>query len=392
MFIHRPLFTRTGLARTGATCAALTCTVIASCCIAPASADEISLAGDFGEPRVIVSAPTDEKIAHLSWPKVVRAADGTLVTAYIAGTFHGAHGGGCPAVSYSTDNGKTFSKPLILKRYGPGQDYTSAGNCALGMADDGAVVLLSMAFNGNKANTVDGWRSTDSGRTWQPADVSKLDHSKTGSVYGSVTHVPGKGLAVFGHYRRPKQSGIWMSWSRDNGKSWGEPKRISDSKLTLVEPAFTYSKDRFIGLIRTPRPYYLQMTSDDAGETWQTEEPGLTSDLDIPLSMPSPAVVADPTRPGVVYALVSERHAKGANTNLKGRVVLWTADAESLQWKKLGSLVRFPTSLGARGEITYPWITHLDGDQWFGVFYCGKSRGASDIYGWKFQIPADAAQ
>src|SRR3954470_23570011 len=98
--------------------------------VLPAANLPVSLAGDFGEPRVIVAAPADPAIAHLAWPKAVRLRDGGLVVAYVAGRFHGTHGGGCPAVSVSTDGGKTFSPPYVLKHYGPGDTYTSGGNVA----------------------------------------------------------------------------------------------------------------------------------------------------------------------------------------------------------------------------------------------------------------------
>jgi len=347
-----------------------------------ACAAEVSLAGDFGEPRVIVPAPADEALAHLSWPKVVRAKDGTLVIAYIAGRFHGDHGEGCPAVSISSDASRTFSAPRVLKRYTAAREYTSAGNVALGLAEDGAVVLLSMAYNSTKANTIDGWRSIDSGRTWKAVDVSTLDRSQTGSVYGNVILVPGRGLAVCGHFRqgsRGQTKGLWLAWSDSCGKSWGKPQAISASPW--VEPAVTFSQNRFVGLVRVARPenYYVRITSDDFGKTWNTEDRGLVSDHDGPVSMPSPCLVSDPGTPGRLYALASERHQRSAE--LLGRVVLWTADARRLQWKKLGEVARFPKQLGDRRDITYAWMAPLGGDAWYVVFYCGRTRGPSDIFG-----------
>src|SRR5690606_11707671 len=150
---------------------------------------------DFGEPKLIVAAPQDPSHAHLSRPKIVTAKDGTLVMAYIAGRFHGTHGEGSPAVSISKDGGETFTPPHVLKKYTAKSEYTSAGNVALGLAEDGAIVLLSMAYSGDQANTIDGWRSADSGRTWEASDTSKLANSKTGSVYGNVLTLPENELA-----------------------------------------------------------------------------------------------------------------------------------------------------------------------------------------------------
>jgi hypothetical protein len=350
-----------------------------------ATSAEVSLAGNFGTPRVIVPAPAEESIRHLSWPKVVRANDGVLIVAYIAGRFHGTHGGGCPAVSISTDNGKSFSSPQILKRYQPGDAYTSAGNLALGLAEDGAAILLSMAYNGDTASTIDGWRSEDSGRTWQPIDVSTLDRNQTGSVFGHVVQVPSKGLAVFGHYRPPateKASGIWMAWSSDRGKTWGRPQPLGNESQHTVEPAFTFADGRFIGLVRGQHDSgsYIQMTSDDHGRTWHTKPKGLISDATGKVDMPAPHIAINPDRPKHLYALASERH-RGAPQDLLGRIVLYEAEADELDWKKVGEVARFPKELGARRDFSYAWMTPLDSHRWYVVFYCGQSRGPCDIYG-----------
>lgn len=357
---------------------------------AGAAAPVISLAGDFGEPRVIIPASADAGLAHHSWPKVVRAKDGTLVVAFIAGRFHGTHGEGSPTVACSTNGGATFSAPNVLKRFTAQSEYTSGGNVALGVAEDGTVALLSMAYRGNTANTVDGWRSTDHGRTWQLADTATLDRNQTGSVFGGVPAVPGKGLAVFGHFRAgsvTQTQGLWLAWSADSGKSWGKPQAFTDQGL--VEPAFVFSEGRFIGLVRTKATstYYVQFTSDDFGKNWQNVERGLTTDLAGPVALPSPCLVTDPAHPGRLYSLVSERHNEKVAGGLLGRVVLWTAEAKELKWKRLGEVVRFPRTLGQRRDITYAWMTPLGNDEWFTVFYCGQVHGPADIYGLKMRIP-----
>jgi len=358
---------------------------------ASAAAPAISLAGDFGEPRVIIPASADAGLAHHSWPKIARAKDGTLVVAFIAGRFHGNHGEGSPAVAISTNGGANFNPPTVLKRYTAKSEHTSAGNVALGVADDGSVALLSMAYRANAANTVDGWRSADHGRTWQAADTSTLDKNQTGSVFGGVPAVPGKGLAVFGHFRAGSVSqtqGLWFAWSADSGKSWGRPQPFTEKGL--VEPAFVFSAGRFIGLVRTKEnsDHYVQFTSDDFGRSWQTVERGLATDHAGQVALPSPCLVTDPARASRLYALVSERHGEKTPGGLLGRVVLWTAEAKALQWKRLGEVVRFPRALGQRRDITYAWMAPLGGEEWFAVFYCGQVHGPSDIYGLKLRLSA----
>jgi len=184
----------------------------------PAAAQAEPKAGDYGTPRIVVPAPESERFAHLAWPKVVRARDGTLVLAHAAARKH-ANGDGCPAVSVSTDEGETFSAPEILREFDGTRDYQHCGNLALGLAPDGAVMLLAMAFTGNERNSIFGWRSVDSGRTWESVDTSCLGSNRTGSVFGHVFAVEGRGLAVCGHYRRPKGAGIWIAYSQDGANS-----------------------------------------------------------------------------------------------------------------------------------------------------------------------------
>lgn len=358
---------------------------------APAVAEEVSLAGEFGTPRVIVPAPEDPAIAHVSWPKVVRTADGTLVVAAIAGRFHGKHGGGCPAACFSTDGGQTFSPLQILKHYGPGEEYTSAGNVALGVAEDGGVVLLSMAYNGDASNTIDGWRSTDGGREWSPVDVSRLDRNQTGSVFGHVIQVPQQGLAVFGHYRPPlvaEYGGLWLSWSRDAGRSWEAPRPVRlETGERLVEPAVLHSGGRFIGLVRNNGDHYVQITSSDLGATWDAPTPVLKSAHSSPVVLPSPCLVSDPEHPGRLLALVSERYARRDGIKLLGKLTLWEANDRDLDWQPLGDVAQFPLSLGSRNDITYGWMTPLGSGRWFVVFYCGERRGPSDLYGLTITVP-----
>ena len=341
--------------------------------------------GDFGAPAVVVPAPEDPRFAHLAWPKIIKAGDGTLVLAYSAGRFHGNGGEGCPAVSVSTDNGETFSPPHILREFDQTTTYDNSANTALGLAEDGAVVLLAMAYTGNERNSIFGWRSADSGHTWEPVDTSTLADGKTGSVFGHVFPVPGRGLAVAGHFRPGsvnRTEGIWIAYSNDHGRSWGPPELITERKF--FEPAIVLTGDRFVGLFRDPDTvsHYWLAVSDTEKTNWTLtkwpERPPLECRL------PSPFIAVSPRNPRRLYALESQRHQRGS---LPGAVYLWTADAPTLEWARLGTVVEFPEELGRRRDITYPWMTHLEGGEWFLVFYCGENRGPSDIYGMRLTIP-----
>ena len=349
------------------------------------------LEGDFGQPRLLVPAPKDPRFAHLSWPKVVTCADGTLVLACSAGRFHGSSGEGCPAVSLSTDGGRTFSPPHVLRTFNRDDKYDNCGNLALGVADDGSIVLLAMAYSGDARNTVVGWRSGDSGRTWSPVDTAPLAENRTGSVYGAITRVPQKGLVVFGHYRKPGNpstgsptTGIWWSRSKDEGRTWTPPETVT--KTPFYEPSVTYTDGRFVGLLRnaggTARRRYDLAVSTDLGRTWDIRPSSLAVPKGLPGMQPSPFIIADPNDPKRLYAL---RSIRGTHKDTLGRIDLWTADTARLQWRRLGRVTAIPSADKHLADWSYPWMTPLSDGGWFLVFYAGKKSGENSIYGMRMK-------
>ncbi len=353
--------------------------------LAIVAADPQPVGGDYGQPRLLVPAPATPEIAHLSWPKIVATPSGVLVLAYSAGIGHNIGGSG-PAVSISTDQAATFSSPNVLA-YFPDDDarYRDCGNMALGVASDGAVVLLAMAYSGDRQNTILGWRSTDDGKTWQPVDTATLADNKTGSVYGHIQQVPDMGLVVFGHYRQPSQpsSGIWMAVSDDDGQSWGPPQVVTTN--AYFEPAFTFTQGRWVGLLRLARDddtrRYDQAVSDDLGRSWKIEPARLAIPDGLPGRQPSPFITVDPTDATRLYAIQSIR---GDHDGTRGRAYLWTANIERLDWKRQGRLAAIPQNAANLSDWSYPWMTPIGDDRWVLVFYAGANRGSSSLYGMIF--------
>ena len=341
------------------------------------------LCGDYGAARVILPAPENPRFAHLSWPKIVTCGD-ALVLAYSAGRFHGNHGEGCPAVSVSRDGGETFSSPRILREFDATTDLTCSANTALGVAEDGAVVLLAMAFTADDRNSVFGWRSADGGASWAPVDTATLADGRTGSVYGHVFPVRGRGLAVAGHYRPGSISrtrGLWMAFSQDGGLTWGEPEPLTDEDL--VEPAFTCSAGRLVGLLRDRRNQanYRQAVSDDGGRTWTLSTSPLGGEPRF--RAPSPFVIADPSEPHRLFAFETLRRRDG---NAPGRMDLWTADARELEWRRLGLVAEIPRAEGdPYRDFGYPWMTPLADGAWFAAFYAGLKKGPNALWGLKMK-------
>lgn len=337
--------------------------------------------------RIVVPPPMEPRFAHLSWNKVVRTQKGTLLLAYIAGRFHGTHGGGSPAVSRSTDGGKTFSAPQVLREFGPGKDYSHSGNLALGVAPDGSLVLLAMAFTGNETNHIFGWRSEDDGVTWKPVDTSELGPDKTGSVFGNIVSIDEEKLLVFGHYRagaKPHTRGIWMSSSRDHGQTWGPARRISD--VPAVEPVVLRSGSRLIGFFRgenDQRGRQFVSVSDDLGQTWKTTRSDLKPQDATRLA--APFAVENPNRKGEILVLTTERAVRG---NTPGRIWLWRGDIQKLDWRQERVLLEFLDVNGdPHTDFGYPWLVPTDDNRWLMFYYHGRQRGECPLWVTDIIIP-----
>lgn len=326
----------------------------------------------FGEPQVVVAPIDDDRFAHLAWPKVARTSQGTLVLAFSAGRFHGAHGGGCPAIAVSADNGQTFTEPQIITEFNAGDTYTHCGNLAFGVTKDDTLILMAMAYRGDEANSIFGWVSIDQGTSWQEANIANLAAGRTGSVYGHIFHVEGRGYAVAGHYREgsfPDTQGLWMALSED-GLHWRPPEKVTDRHL--VEPAVISVGENIIGLARPNTDRYEQITANRRRLDWQVTEPGIIASAPN-TRLPCPTLFRVGDR---LVSLVTERTVPG---NSPGRIIAWSADLEATSWKRGQTVVEFPDD-SENNDFGYPWMAPLDDNRWLCTFYHGRNKGACSIY------------
>jgi hypothetical protein len=261
--------------------------------------------------------------------------------------------------------------------------YRDCGNLALGLAADGSVLLLAMAFNQNEANNIFGWRSTDDGRTWTRTDTSALGPNDAASVFGNIVPLSGRGLAVFGHYRlgsSPHTQGLWMSLSADDGLTWQTATRIAD--VHAVEPVVVASGGRLIGFFRGDSQHlrgrqYVGV-SDDNGATWKTELSILDAEHAEKARLAAPFAVENPNKPGELLVLTTERAVPGSTP---GRIWLWRGDARNLDWKRERVLLDFPRiEDDPNTDLGYPWLLHVDGNRWQMYYYHGNSRGTCPIW------------
>ncbi|MFC3196800.1 sialidase family protein [Parapedobacter deserti] len=321
----------------------------------------------------------------MAWPKAIKTLNGTIVLAYLAGQFHGSKGGHSPAVSVSKDKGRSFSDPRILKDFSENINYPESGNLAMGLAADGAIVLLAMAYKGNEANHIFGWRSEDDGETWEPVDTSALGPNKTGSVSGTIIQIPGNKLMVAGHYRagsEPYQTGIWQSISDDGGKTWQKPEMITN--INGGEPVLMRSGDRLLVLIRGREAgavrQYLAV-SEDLGKTWRLELTSIDAQNNHTLGLAHPFAMINPSNPAQLIALTTERP-------LPGSIWLWKGDVDKLTFELDSKLMDIPeVKAVGRDDYGYTWLVHLEGSHYLMFYYHGFKRGDNAIWVAEFDLP-----
>lgn len=326
--------------------------------------------------RIAVPPSANPRYAHLAWPKAVRTADGTIVLGYQAGTHHG--NGSSPAISISTDGGRTFTPPHVLKEFGPEHEYTNSGNMAIGVAHDGSVIVLSHGHRRNEANHIFGWRSAGSGRTWKPVDTSALGPNKTGSSTGSIVQLPGRKLMVVGHYRggsKPYELGIWQSVSEDDGLTWGEPAMVNN--LNAGEPVLVRKDDRLLVFIRGRGPgavHQFISVSDDWGKTWRTELSNIVPVNPHTRGLAHPFAMVDPHNPEALLAITFERP-------MPGTAQLWRGDPKTLVFKHDRTLVELPKIEGdPNTDFGYAWLVPMEGRKALVFYYHGQGRGENAIW------------
>ncbi len=327
-----------------------------------------------GDPvRIAVASPENPRFHHLAWPKAVRTADGTVVLGYLTGKRH--PGENCPAVSFSTDGGKTFSPPNILKEFGEGHEYGASGNMALGLAHDGSVLLLAHGYN-DDSNHIFGWRSADGARTWTPVDTSALGPNKTGSSTGTIVQIPGGKLMVAGHYRAgaaPHSRGVWCSVSEDDGRSWGDPLKVTAKDG--VEPVLVRHRDRLLLIIRNrAAPEQFISVSDDWGVTWKTQTSNITGLQKGKVALAHPFAMVNPHRKDELLAVTFERGQTGAAR-------LWSGNPKTLEFKHERTLLEL-TKLNSRtnNDYGYAWLLPMDGRRALMFYYHGLSNGPNSIW------------
>jgi hypothetical protein len=155
--------------------------------------------------------------------RIVRLHDSRLLCAYSRG----------PQVRVRTsqDEGKTWQPEVQITRYTHGV----ATNAEAIQLQDGTILVgINGRPNDRKTPfTIQCARSTDNGRTWQPAKIvySAGTTFQTGCWEPSFLELPDGTVQLYfaneGPFTKSHEQEITMVSSSDHGLTWGEPKRIT---------------------------------------------------------------------------------------------------------------------------------------------------------------------
>ena len=207
------------------------------------------------------------------FPVALRLRDGRIAVVLRGGAPHVGVGGRLDIV-YSSDEGRTWTKPAVVVD-SPVDDR----NPALGQAADGTLVVGFWRtatyddqgrYDPKLKKPTSTWvtRSADGGKTWsEPAaiDVSDIGY---GSPYGKILTLPDGAMlmAVYGGPPRrpgakaPDQDNSYLYRSTDHGKTWKRYARPGPDRFNET------------GLVRLPGGKILAaMRTQKGGEVWLAE-------------------------------------------------------------------------------------------------------------------------
>jgi sialidase-1 len=229
------------------------------------------------------------------FPVAIRLNNGDVLAVIRGGAPHIGVKGRLDLVR-SSDGGKTWSKPWTAI-----DESQDDRNPALGQLKDGTVVLAYAIasgydetgehFKGGRADRVfDGVYlifSKDNGRTWSKPvrdETIKKFYSSGGAVspYGKIVqlHDGTVLMAVYFDFYGDRGHESWLFRSRDNGRTWGEPALIGKR---YNETGIVALRDgRVLAALRSEKGAHLAIVeSKDNGKTW-SEPSQVTKDSEHP--------------------------------------------------------------------------------------------------------------
>ena len=186
------------------------------------------------------------------------------------------HGGGLPAISFTSDEGKTWSKPFVVGApEEEGSWYTM--NDRMLQTRSGRLIIAVAAGEGNFEGDKNAglcFFSDNGGGSWERSTRAARSSEQHGMQEPCVVERKDGSLLMLAHTR---QGSLYRSLSTDGGLTWGASRpttlvsaasplnlrRMPDGRLLVF-----YNHAKPIGNKYFPRRPLVIALSDDDGETW----------------------------------------------------------------------------------------------------------------------------
>jgi len=283
---------------------------------------------------------------------------------------------------YSSDNGYTWSEPVVLFDFPKGKGLYMA---ELPLLDrDGNIHLFGLhrlvwgkTRHQDNVCYVFHTISGDGGKTWSSLHYCDFGHEFNGDLAAVLQLRSGRIVLPCAY---PSERGGWlavMSLSDDGGKTW-RPSQGGARGFYVDEPSCIELQDGRVWMLCRPgsEPYLWELWSSDGGDTWTDPQPSRF----VSCSATSHMIRLRDGRMVLVWnnsRAPAGGTGEGQTSDNFHRYALSAAisDDDGNSWHGYREIVRSIGPMGSRGWVVHPWLTETADGAILVSFRQGDAKG-----------------